>query len=80
LRETSAFSGLPLAERPNELQSWRPVFDLPIGRNAKFLEFDGGAEDIFDVQLLLAARFPAVIGCAGEALHHTFVVPVGEGG
>jgi hypothetical protein len=40
-----------------------------------FLEFQSAVEEIFDVQLLPALRFPEVLGFQKDAIYNTFVVP-----
>jgi uncharacterized protein (TIGR03032 family) len=75
IRKTSAMDGVPIAERRDELKCGIAVLDLNTGKTIAFLEFQTAVEEIFDVQLLPAIRFPEVIGFQNEAINHTFVVP-----
>lgn len=75
IRKTSAMDGVPIAERRDELKCGIAVLDLRTGKTIAFLEFQTAVEEIFDVQLLPAIRFPEVIGFQNEAINHTFVVP-----
>src|SRR5262245_48133277 len=62
IRETSTFGGMPIAERRPELKCGVGVVDLGTGRLAAHLEFVSGVEEIFDVQVVPAARCPALSG------------------
>jgi uncharacterized protein (TIGR03032 family) len=75
IRATSAMDGVPLAERRDQLQCGIAVIDLRSGQTVAFLEFQTAVEEIFDVQLLAAARFPEVVGFQKDTLYHTFIVP-----
>src|SRR5262245_8946772 len=77
IREKSAMTGVPLAERRDELKCGVAVVDLRIGELAAMLEFQTAVEEIFDVQLLPGVRFPEVIGFQKDAIQHTFIVPPG---
>jgi hypothetical protein len=68
-------TGVPLAERRQELKCGVAVIDLDRGRIEGFLEFQSAVEEIFDVQLISGVRFPEVIGFQKEEVNHTFVVP-----
>jgi hypothetical protein len=53
----------------------RGVVDLRSGQVTALLEFQSAVEEIFDVQLLPALRFPEVVGFQQETIQHTFIVP-----
>jgi uncharacterized protein (TIGR03032 family) len=78
IRPTSAMDGVPLAERRDQLKCGIAVVDLRSGAPAGFLEFQTAVEEIFDVQLLPAIRFPEVLGFQKETLDHTFIIPPGS--
>jgi uncharacterized protein (TIGR03032 family) len=78
IRPTSAMDGVPLAERRGELKCGIAVVDLRSGGTVATLDFQTAVEEIFDVQLLPAIRFPEIVGFQKEALHHTFVIPPGS--
>jgi len=75
IREKSAMTGVPLAERRDQLKCGVAVVDLQRGNLAAMLEFQTAVEEIFDVQVLPGVRFPEVIGFQKETIHHTFIVP-----
>ena len=77
IRKTSAMDGVPIAQRRDELKCGIAILDPRKGQIVAFLEFQTAVEEIFDVQLLRASRFPEVIGFQQESIHHTFVVPSG---
>ena len=79
IRTTSAMDGVPLADRRDELKCGVAAVDLAGGRVVGLLEFQTAVEEIFDVQLLSGVRFPEVVGFQKEAVHHTFVIPSGDG-
>jgi uncharacterized protein (TIGR03032 family) len=61
IRERSAFSGLPLDHRSEELKCGVAIVELASGRIVAQFEFCSGVEEIFDVQLI-QARLPAIYG------------------
>jgi uncharacterized protein (TIGR03032 family) len=67
IRETSAFGGMPIAERRDELRCGVGIIDLRTGRLLAHLEFLSGVEEIFAVEVLPGIRFPAVSGPYPEA-------------
>ncbi len=75
IREKSAMTGVPLAERRDQLKCGVAVVDLRSGRVVGMLEFQTAVEEIFDVQLLTTVRFPEVVGFQKETIQHTFIVP-----
>jgi uncharacterized protein (TIGR03032 family) len=75
IREKSAMTGVPLAERRDQLKCGVAVADLRSGQVIAFLEFQTAVEEIFDVQLLPGLRFPEVIGFQQATIQHTFIVP-----
>jgi uncharacterized protein (TIGR03032 family) len=75
IRPTSAMTGVPLAQRRNELKCGVSVIDLDRGRVEGLLEFQTAVEEIFDVQLIPSVRFPEVIGFQKDEVNHTFVIP-----
>jgi uncharacterized protein (TIGR03032 family) len=74
IRKTSAMDGVPIAERRDELKCGIAVLDLRSGQTVAFLEFQTAVEEIFDVQLFPALRFPEVIGFQQDTINNTFIV------
>jgi uncharacterized protein (TIGR03032 family) len=62
IRETATFGGMPIAERRPQLKCGVGVVDLGTGRLMAHLEFVTGVEEIFDVQVVVGARCPALSG------------------
>jgi uncharacterized protein (TIGR03032 family) len=75
IHEQSAMTGVPLAERRDQLKCGVAVVDLRHGQVVAFLEFQTAVEEIFDVQVLPGVCFPEVIGFQQETIQHTFIVP-----
>jgi hypothetical protein len=69
--------GVPLAERRSELKAGVAVVDLRTGETVATADFQTAVEEVFDVQVLPATRFPEVLGFQKETIQHTFVVPPG---
>jgi uncharacterized protein (TIGR03032 family) len=62
IRETSTFSGVPIAERRGALKCGVAIVELATGRQVGLLEFHSGVEEIFDVQVLPGVRCPVLSG------------------
>jgi uncharacterized protein (TIGR03032 family) len=75
IRETSTFGGLPIAERLPELKCGVWGLNLATAQIEAFLEFQADVTELFDVQMLMGIRCPAVIGLQKDTLHGAFVVP-----
>jgi uncharacterized protein (TIGR03032 family) len=75
IRPTSAMDGVPLADRREELKCGVAAVDLDSGGLVGLVEFQTAVEEIFDVQIVPAIRFPEVVGFQKEEVQHTFVVP-----
>jgi uncharacterized protein (TIGR03032 family) len=75
IREKSAMTGVPLAQRRNQLKCGVAVMDTRNGGLVALLEFQTAVEEIFDVQVLAGLRFPEIIGFQKETIHHTFIIP-----
>ena len=75
IRETAVFGELPLTERLSERQAGVWTVDLPTGQITGFLRFEDLVQEIFDVALLPAARFPEIAEAAGPVTDHTYVLP-----
>jgi uncharacterized protein (TIGR03032 family) len=61
IRETSVFSGIPIAERRDELRCGVSIIDWRTGQKVALLQFHGGITEIFDVKVL-PVRLPYVSG------------------
>jgi len=73
IREKREFGGLPV-ESIKELKCGIVAVHLPSGSIEHWLEFQGGCEEIFDVQLLRGVRYPAVVGLEKDTLNGLFAV------
>jgi uncharacterized protein (TIGR03032 family) len=77
IRPASAMDGVPLAARRDELKCGVAAIDMRSGKTVGLLEFQTAVEEVFDVQILRAVRFPEVVGFQNDTLQHTFVIPSG---
>jgi uncharacterized protein (TIGR03032 family) len=75
VRESNVFGGIPLVERVAERQCGVSVVDLRDGKTVAFLRFEGTVQEIFDVQLLPAARYGELLEPSDEALTSTYALP-----
>jgi uncharacterized protein (TIGR03032 family) len=78
IRATSAMDGVPLATRRDTLKCGVAVVDLRTGAVVANVDFQTAVEEVFDVQVLVAQRFPEVLGFQKDTVQHTFVVPPSE--
>lgn len=67
IRETAVFGGSPIAAYHERLKCGVGVVDLARGETVATLEFTSGVEEIFDVQVVPAARSVSLGGSPGEA-------------
>lgn len=76
VRETAAFSGLPVTELPVEERAcgvW--VVDLRNGSTVGFIRFEEGVQEIFAVHALIGVRSPELFTTEDEWLANSFVLP-----
>jgi uncharacterized protein (TIGR03032 family) len=76
VRESAVFSGIPIAERPQEERScgvW--VVNIETGQTIAFVKFEDAVQEIFAVQILLDARYPDLINENHEVMAGSFVLP-----
>lgn len=66
IRETSVFSGLPIADRRTELRCGVAIVDLISGQAVAKFEFQNGVEEVFAVEVLHETRNPALYGPSPE--------------
>ena len=62
IRETSTFSGVPIADDREKLKCGVVVVDMATGAQVSLFEFQRGVDEIFDVQLIRNVRLPALRG------------------
>ncbi len=76
VRETAAFSGLPITELPAaERRCGVWVVDWRTGRTVGFLRFEEGVQEIFAVHALAGVRYPEVLTDDDDWLANSFVLP-----
>ena len=51
------------------------VIELDTGATVAFLEFEGGIDEIADVQLLPATAFPEIVAADSDAARNAFLLP-----
>jgi uncharacterized protein (TIGR03032 family) len=74
IRETAIFGGVPVAEKYPERPCGVAIVDTVTGRQVGMIEFLASVREVFDVQLLPGARWPAVIGLAKDLVKESSVV------
>ena len=77
VRESAAFSGIPITERlaPEQRTCGVCVVDLRTGRPVALFKFESGVQEVFAVAVL-PRRFPHMINYDDPLLENSFVVPV----
>lgn len=75
VRETNTFSGLPIsqASEPPCCGVW--VIDLETGKTAAFLRFEEAVQEIFAVQVLPGARYPAILDRDDPLVDSSYALP-----
>ena len=74
IRETAVFGGVPIADDPAERRCGVSVIDTRSGNIVGFIKFEATVEELFDVQLLLGVRFPAVVGFSKDTIQRACVI------
>lgn len=70
----SVFDGLPIAAKSDRSCGvW--IVDLVTGGITGFLRFEGGVQEIFDIQLLEGIRYPELLEPGDPAVGAAFVLP-----
>ena len=75
LRETNAFTDIPITDDNSERLSGVWVVDIETARTVAFLKFSRAVQEIFAVQTLRGALFPALIDEDDALLKTTYVLP-----
>jgi uncharacterized protein (TIGR03032 family) len=77
VRESTAFSGIPITERLSEEERTCGVcvVDLASGQVVALLRFDTTVQEIFAVTVLPGRRWPELINDSDMLLENSFVVP-----
>jgi uncharacterized protein (TIGR03032 family) len=76
VRETAVFSGIAIAEKPQEQRYcgvW--VIDTRNGATVGFVKFEEGVQEIFAVQVLASQRWPDLINDDPAILSESFILP-----
>jgi uncharacterized protein (TIGR03032 family) len=75
LRETNAFTDIPITDDNSERLSGVWVVNIETARTVAFLKFSRAVQEIFAVQALRGALFPALIDEDDPLLKTTYVLP-----
>ncbi len=75
IRESSLFGGLELNNQSSDLKCGIWVLDVLSGSVVATVEFQQDIEEIFDVQVLMGTRFPALVGLQKDTADNLFVLP-----
>jgi uncharacterized protein (TIGR03032 family) len=76
VRETATFSGIKIAERPQDQRRcgvW--VVDIRDGKTVAFVRFETGVQEIFAVSAMLKTHWPDVVIDNPTVLSESFVLP-----
>ena len=74
LRESNAFTDIPITEQNAERRSGIWAVNVQTGETLAFLTFTGGVREIFAVQALRGVQFPEVVA-EGELLASAYALP-----
>lgn len=75
LRESNAFTDIPITEDNRERASGVWVVDTRSGETVALLKFTGGVQEIFAVNIVHGAVYPELINSAGELLASVYALP-----
>lgn len=74
IREKAVFGGVPVEEKYPDRPCGIAIVDTVAGRQVGQIEFLASVREVFDVQLLPGARWPAVTGLEKELVQQSSVV------
>ncbi len=74
LRESNAFTDIPITDDNSERLSGVWVVDIEQGTTVALLKFTGGVQEIFAVQVLAGLVFPEII-LEGDLLATSYALP-----
>jgi uncharacterized protein (TIGR03032 family) len=75
LRETNAFTDIPITDENRERSSGIWVIDTRSGQTVAILKFTGGVQEIFAITILRGAMYPEVVNESGDLLASIYAVP-----
>ena len=75
LRETNAFTDIPITEENADRMSGVWIVNIDTGQTVAFLKFSGAVQEIFAVHALAGLQFPEVIDESSEFVKTTYVLP-----
>lgn len=75
LRETNAFTDIPITEENADRMSGVWIVNVQSGKTIGFLKFSNVVHEIFAVQTLPGMRYPAIIDDDDELIRSTYVLP-----
>lgn len=75
IRESTAFSGLPISKDATERNCGVWVVHIETGQTLGFLRFESGVEEIFAVQIIPNVTFPDMLEWNDPRIGHSYVLP-----
>ncbi len=75
LRESNPFTDIPITDDNADRMSGMWVVNIETAQTIAFLKFSASVEEIFAVQALAGARFPAIVDEDDEPIKATYVLP-----
>jgi uncharacterized protein (TIGR03032 family) len=75
LRETNAFTDIPITDENRDRMSGVWVVNIETGQTIAYLKFSAAVQEIFAVQLLPGIAWPEILDDDSELLQTTYVLP-----
>jgi uncharacterized protein (TIGR03032 family) len=75
LRETNAFTDIPITEENADRMSGVWIVNVQSGQTIGFLKFSNVVQEIFAVQTLPGMRYPAIVDDDDDLIKSTYVLP-----
>ena len=75
LRETNAFTDIPITDENADRMSGVWVVNIETGRTIAFLKFSGAVQEIFAVHALAGSAYPEILEEDSDLLKTTYVLP-----
>jgi uncharacterized protein (TIGR03032 family) len=75
LRETNAFTDIPITEENADRMSGVWIVNIDTGQTIAFLKFTAAVQEIFAVHALAGIQFPEFVDDDSELIKNTYVLP-----
>lgn len=75
IRESNAFSGIPILDHYKKLECGVSVVDINTGKLVAKIEFQSACSELFDVQIATGTNRLGIVGFAKDTIDGIFVLP-----